>query len=176
MSYAKYTKKGLLNYFEESKIPYKLHKHEALFSVEDSKNLRGYIEGAHTKNLFLKDKKKNFFLLSTMEDKKIDLKKLKLVFETNSISFASDFHLKEILGLDPGSVSPYGLINDNNKVTKFYLDKDILNENTVNFHPLTNSFTISLTVNNFVNFINKINVKLHLINLEVYRLINNGKY
>ena len=84
--------------------------------------------------------------------------------------------LKEILGLDPGSVSPYGLINDNNKVTKFYLDKDILSENTVNFHPLTNNFTINLTVNNFVNFINKINVKLHLINLEVYRLINNGKY
>ena len=171
-----YTRKEFLEYLNLNKISFLEYSHKPLFTVEESKKLRGKIYGGHTKNLFLKDKKKNFFLLSTMEDKKIDLKKLKLVFETNSISFASDFHLKEILGLDPGSVSPYGLINDNNKVTKFYLDKDILNENTVNFHPLTNSFTISLTVNNFVNFINKINVKLHLINLEVYRLINNGKY
>ena len=171
-----YTRKEFLEYLNLNKIAFLEYRHKPLFTVEASKKLRGKIYGSHTKNLFLKDKKKNFFLLSAMEDKKIDLKKLKLVFETNNISFASNFHLKEILGLDPGSVSPYGLINDNNKVTKFYLDKDILSENTVNFHPLTNNFTINLTVNNFVNFINKINVKLHLINLEVYRLINNGKY
>ena len=166
MSYAKYTKKGLLNYFEESKIPYKLHKHEALFSVEDSKNLRGYIEGAHTKNLFLKDKKKNYFLLTCIEDKKIDLKKIKKVLSVSNLSFGSDTNLEEVLGVMPGSVSPFGLINDTLKKTKFMLDSDILKNKSVNFHPLVNNFTLNILINDFITFIEKINVELNLIYLD----------
>jgi len=169
-----YKKNDLLKYLNTNSIIFSEYNHEPLFTVEQSKKLRGIINGCHTKNLFLKDKKKKFFLLSCLEDKKIDLKKLKKTFETNSLSFASDSYLKEILGLEPGSVSPFGLINDNYNITRFYLDKDILEESTVNFHPLINNSTINLNVGSFIDFIKKVNVGLHLIDLEVYRLVNNG--
>ena len=169
-----YNKINLLEYLNKSNIIFSEHKHEPLFTVEQSKKLRGLIKGAHTKNLFLKDKKKKFFLLSCLEDKKIDLKKLKKIFEENNLSFASNLQLKDTLGLEPGSVSPFGLINDTYKITRFYLDKDILKKNCVNFHPLINNSTISLEVRSFIDFIKKINVELHLLDLEVYRLVNNG--
>ena len=171
-----YTKKKLLEYLDLNKISFLEYNHEPLYTVEEAKKLRGKIKGCHTKNLFLRDKKKNLFLLSCLEDKKIDLKKLRSVFKTNNLSFGSNLYLDEILGLEPGSVSPFGLINDKNKITNFYLDKDILEENTVNFHPLVNDSTLNLTVNDFIDFIKKINVELHLINLEVYKHINYGKY
>ena len=114
-------------------------------------------------------------MLSCIEDKKIDLKKLRTALQTNNLSFASDLNLKEILALAPGSVSPFGLINDTNKITNFYLDKDILNAKTVNFHPLINNSTINLGVDSFMNFIKKINVELQIIDLEVYKFVNNGK-
>ena len=169
-----YKKTDLLEYLNKNNILFSEHKHKPLFTVEQSKKLRGLIKGAHTKNLFLKDKKKKFFLLSCLEDKKIDLKKLKVIFETNSLSFASNLQLQDILGLEPGSVSPFGLINDSYKITRFYLDKDILEKKNVNFHPLINSSTINLAVCDFTDFIKKINVELHLVDLEVYRLVNNG--
>ena len=169
-----YKKTDLLEYLNKNNILFSEHKHKPLFTVEQSKKLRGLIKGAHTKNLFLKDKKKKFFLLSCLEDKKIDLKKLKITFEANNLSFASNSQLRDILGIEPGSVSPFGLINDTHKITKFYLDKDILEKDSVNFHPLINSSTINLSVRSFIDFIKKINVELHLLDLEVYRLVNNG--
>ena len=169
-----YNKINLLEYLNKSNIMFSEHKHEPWFTVEQSKKSRGLIKGAHTKNLFLKDKKKKFFLLSCLEDKKIDLKKLKIAFDTNNLSFASNLQLKDTLGIEPGSVSPFGLINDTNKITRFYLDKDILEKNSVNFHPLINNSTINLSIRSFIDFIKKINVQLHLVDLEVYRLIDNG--
>ena len=169
-----YNKINLLEYLNKSNIKFSEHKHEPLFTVEQSKKLRGLIKGSHTKNLFLKDKKKKFFLLSCLEDNKIDLKKLKIAFDTNNLSFASNLQLKDTLGIEPGSVSPFGLINDTNKITRFYLDKDILEKNSVNFHPLINNSTINLSIRSFIDFIKKINVQLHLVDLEVYRLIDNG--
>ena len=170
-----YTKKELLKYLEKYKIEFYEYNHEPLFTVKESVQLRGKIQGTHTKNLFLKDKKKKFYLLSCIEDKKIDLKKLRTAFQTNNLSFASDLNLKEILGLTPGSVSPFGLINDTKKITNFYLDKDILDAKTVNFHPLINNSTINLNVDSFINFIKKINVELQIMDLEVYKFVNNGK-
>ena len=88
-----YKKTDLLEYLNKNNILFSEHKHKPLFTVEQSKKLRGLIKGAHTKNLFLKDKKKKFFLLSCLEDKKIDLKKLKVIFETNSLSFDDKYNL-----------------------------------------------------------------------------------
>ena len=170
-----YTKNELLKYLGDCNIEFIEYNHDPLFTVKESVQLRGKIQGAHTKNLFLKDKKKRFYLLSCIEDKKIDLKKLRTTLQTNNLSFASDLNLKEILALAPGSVSPFGLINDTNKITNFYLDKDILNAKTVNFHPLINNSTINLGVDSFMNFIKKINVELQIIDLEVYKFVNNGK-
>ena len=168
----KYNKKDFCNFLDQKKIAYKVYNHEQLFTVEQSKEMRGKISGMHTKNLFLKDKKNNFALLSCIEDKKIDIKALRNPLNAKNLSFASNSYLEEILAIKPGSVSPFGLINDSNKIVNFYLDKDIFNGELVNFHPLENNSTISITVNSFKNFINIINVKLNVIDLSVYKIIN----
>ena len=164
---------NLLDYLDKNKMTYAEHSHKALFTVEESKSFRGKMDGVHTKNLFLKDKKKNFFLLSCIENKGVNLKELRKVFNAGNLSFASPIYLMEILGISPGAVSPFSLINDKTKVTKFYLDRDILNEKNVNFHPLDNKFTLNLSTNIFLEFIKSINVKLNLIDLKVY--INNNE-
>jgi len=166
----KYTKKDLLTHFNKEKIEYQLHNHKPLFTVDQSKDLRGKISGIHTKNLFLKDKKNNFFLLSCIEDKKIDLKTLKTPLKAKNLSFASHSYLGEIMSLKPGAVSPFGLINDINKVVNFYLDKDIFDGSIVNFHPIENNATITMNIDNFKKFINLINVKLNIIDLSVYKI------
>ncbi|MBI28957.1 MAG: Prolyl-tRNA editing protein ProX [Alphaproteobacteria bacterium MarineAlpha5_Bin11] len=164
------TREYLLEYFEKKNIEYKEYSHEKLFTVKDSKKLRGAIAGAHTKNLFLKDKKNNLFLISCLESRMIDLKKVRSALLAKNLSFCSENILLKVLGVGAGSVTPFGLINDIEKKTKFYFDKSILDFETVNFHPLINNYTVNMSVKNFMNFIKSLNVELHLINLEVYRV------
>ena len=165
-----YSREDLLKFLDYNNIKFNEYSHKPLYTVEDSKKMRGKIDGAHTKNLFLKDKKGNFFLLTCIENKNIDLKKLKIFFNVKNLSFGSEIYLDQLLKLKPGAVSPMGLINDTKKEIKFYLDNDILKEKTVNFHPLVNIFTLNLKVEDFLNFLKLINVRLHLIDLKVYKL------
>ena len=161
-------KNSLLNLLDEYNIKYILYEHPPLFSVEDSKKLRGDIEGAHTKNLFLKNKKNNFFLFTCLESSKVDLKILKNKLELGNISFAGEKYLIELLNLKPGSVSPFGLLNDRDKKIQFFIDAALDNFETFNFHPLINTATINISKNDFYNFfkINKINI--NLINFRNY--------
>ena len=106
-----------------------------------------------------------------MKKKKIDLKKLKITLESKTLSFASHDKLNEILKIEPGSVSPFGLINDIDNKTKFFLDDDILKSDTVNFHPLVNNFTINIKINDFIIFLKNINVELNIIDLKDYKII-----
>jgi len=166
-----YLREDLLKFLDDNNIKFKEYSHQPLYTVEDSKKMRGAINGAHTKNLFLKDKKNNFFLLTCIENKNINLKKLKIIFNVKNLSFGSEIYLDQLLKLKPGAVSPMGLINDKKKGIKFYLDDDILKEKIVNFHPLINNFTVNLKVEDFLNFLKIINVRLHLVDLKVYKLI-----
>lgn len=166
----KYTRKELLYYLNKKHINYIEYSHKPLFSVNDSKELRGDIKGSHTKNLFLKDKKKNFFLISCLEDKKIDLKKIKNMINVKNLSFASEISLKEILEITPGAVTPFALINDKDRITDFFLDKDILKSETVNFHPLVNNFTLNMPITGFINFLESINIQINLINFRLYKI------
>jgi len=100
----------------------------------------------------------------------IDLKKVRSALLAKNLSFCSENILLKVLGVGAGSVTPFGLINDIEKKTKFYFDKSILDFETVNFHPLINNYTVNMSVKNFMNFIKSLNVELHLINLEVYRV------
>ena len=106
------TREYLLEYFEKKNIEYKEYSHEKLFTVKDSKKLRGAIAGAHTKNLFLKDKKNNLFLISCLESRMIDLKKVRSALLAKNLSFCSENILLKVLGVGAGSVTPFGLIND----------------------------------------------------------------
>ena len=165
--------KELLIKLDKSSYLYKLYRHEPLFTVGDSVNKRGKIEGAHSKNLFLKNKKNKFFLFSCLETTKIDLKKLSKTLDLGNISFARDEYLKKILGVLPGSVTPFGLLNDTDKEVEFYLDKAFLSEKIVNFHPLVNTSTLSLTISDFMNFLIENKKKVNIFDFNDYTLINN---
>tara|TARA_Y100001970_G_scaffold87544_1_gene110525 strand:- start:23856 stop:24377 length:522 start_codon:yes stop_codon:yes gene_type:complete len=139
-----------------------VNKHEALFTVEDSKKLRGKIKGAHSKNLFLKNKKNNFFLISCEEFDKVDLKKISKGLGLGNISFAKEEYLKEHLGILPGSVSPFALLNDKNNVVNFYLEKKLYESTLINFHPLINTVTTTMKTQKFIEFMIEKNKKIHI--------------
>ena len=139
-----------------------VHDHDALFTVEDSKKLRGKIHGAHTKNLFLKNKKNEFFLLSCEEADKIDLKKISKSLELGNISFAKQEYLEQYLKIKPGSVSPFALLNDDDGFVNFYLEQTLYESKFVNFHPLINTFTITIETSTFIEFMIENDKKIHI--------------
>ena len=145
---------------EEYKI--EVHQHDPLFTVEDSKKLRGKINGAHSKNLFLKNKKKEFFLLSCEEADRIDLKKISKSLDLGNISFAKQEYLEQYLKIKPGSVSPFALLNDDGAFVNFYLEQTLYESKFVNFHPLINTFTITIETDKFIEFMIENNKKIHI--------------
>ncbi len=165
-------KLDLLTMLSKLNIRYNIYEHPPLHTVKESKKLRGKIEGIHTKNLFLKNKKNKFFLFSCQESTIVDLKQLNKELNLGNISFAKDLYLKNILGVKPGSVTPFGLINDQNNEIKFFLDKKILYHKKVNFHPLVNTSTISLDIKDFLLFMKKNNKLVNIINFDNYTIEN----
>lgn len=117
-----------------------------------AKNLASKLRGIDSKNLFLKDKKDNFVLVSVLNFKRVDLKELSKLYGKEAFSFAKPEDLKELLDLLPGSVTPYGLINDTEHKIKFILDEDFLTHDLINFHPLRNDMTVSVTPADFLSF------------------------
>ena len=172
MSKKRMNKSDLLAMLSKQKIKFDVCEHAPLHTVLESKELRGKIKGAHTKNLFLKNKKNNFFLFSCLESTTVDLKKLTKVLGLGNVSFASNLYLTNILGVNPGSVTPFGLINDRESETKFFLDKKILYNKKVNFHPLVNTSTVSLNTNDFLLFMKNNNKLVNIFNFDNYTLEN----
>jgi Ala-tRNA(Pro) deacylase len=170
-----YNYNSLIDALDESKYSYKLYKHRALFTVDDSKNERGQIDGLHSKNLFLKNKKNNFFLFSCVENSKVELKKLSKNLKIGNISFANESYLLKYLGVTPGSVTPFGLLNDRKKEVEFYLDESFLLNKHINFHPLINTATINIKTKDFINFLVENSIKVNILNLETYLVRGNYK-
>lgn len=129
-------------------------RHPPLFTVADSQALRGNIAGAHTKNLFLKDKKDNFFLVTVDEDAEVDLKQIHhLIGAASRVSFGKPDMLMELLGVIPGAVSVLGLVNDTQARVKIVLDERLMESDIINAHPLTNEATTSIRSADLVRFI-----------------------
>ena len=168
--------KSLLKKLDNSSYSYKLFKHGALYTVEDSKNKRGEINGLHSKNLFLKNKKNKFFLFSCHESRKVDIKVLAKSLSIGNISFAKEDHLLKYLGVMPGSVTPFGLLNDKNREIKFYLDKDFILEKNINFHPLINTATINIKSQGFINFLIENNIKVNIFDFDTYSVMKDYNY
>ena len=141
----------LIKLLKDSGKQFVAHKHKALFSVQDSEDNRGEIEGAHTKNLFLKNKKNNFYLFSCEENSIVNLKQLSKKINAKNLSFAKEEYLLKYLGIRPGSVSPYSLLNDKENKIFFYLEDKLYESKKINFHPLVNTATITLFTSDFVN-------------------------
>ena len=151
--------KSLLDALSNQNIEYKLFEHEAFFTVEESSKLKSDLnmQGAHTKNLFLRDKKRNFYLLSCLDNTEVDLKIIKKTIQSQgNLSFGSADYLYEKLGVRPGSVSPYSLINNSDKDVNFFLDKNINEYELCNFHPLDNTKTIQVRTDDCIKFLKTI--------------------
>lgn len=128
--------------------------HPPVHTVEEAKALRGELKGGHIKNLFLRNKKGDRHYLVVVEShKQVDLKALRGALGESTLSFASPQRLMASLGLHPGSVSPFGLINDRDKAVRVVMDRDLLACDVLNFHPNVNTATLSLSRSDFERFL-----------------------
>ena len=128
--------------------------HPALFTVEQSRELRGTIPGGHTKNLFLKDKKGALFLVTALEDAVIELRSLhQRLGASGRFSFASTDVLRTMLGIEPGAVTPFAAMNDSEQRVSVVLDATMMQHETLNYHPLVNTMTTSIARADLVRFL-----------------------
>ncbi len=127
--------------------------HPPLFTVEQSRALRGEIPGAHTKNLFLKCKKGALWLIVTLEEAVIDLKRAHTILGSGRLSFGRPEMLMDTLGIPPGSVTPFSLINDKQGRVTVVLDEAMMAHDVLNFHPLENTATTTITREDLLTFI-----------------------
>ena len=148
------TSADLLAYLDSLGIPADTVHHPALHTVEDSQALRGHIPGGHTKNLFVKDKKSRLFLLVLGEDDNIDLKRVhEKIGAQGRVSFGGPDLLEEVWGVRPGSVTPFGAINDKAGRVTVVLDAAMMRCERLNFHPLVNTSTTGLASADLVKFL-----------------------
>lgn len=129
-------------------------EHEALFSVEQSKHLRGEIPGAHTKNLFLIDRKGRLFLVVAGEEAALDLKSLHhKIGASGRLSFGKPETMRALLGVEPGSVTPFAAINDREKRVSVVLDASLMRQGPLNFHPLQNTMSTRIEAPDLLRFL-----------------------
>ncbi len=146
--------KSLYDTLDQLDIEYTRFEHPPVYTVEEAQEYWQDIEGAHSKNLFLRNNKGNKHYLVVLEQsKKADIKDLSAKLAAGKLSFASERRLKEHLGLDTGAVSPFGLINDSRKAVTVALDRDLQKKGKVNFHPNVNTATINLSFEDFDKFL-----------------------
>ncbi len=143
----------LLVWMADNGVAQTTHGHPAVFRVDEGHELKAAMPGAHTKNLFLKDKKGRLWLISARQDTVVDLKRTPGTIGSDRLSFGNEGLLYETLGLTPGSVTALGLINDPDQRVTFVLDKALWDADIVNFHPLTNTATTALAQGAFRRFL-----------------------
>ena len=127
-------------------------EHPPVFTVEEAKALRGDLPGHHVKNLFLRNKKEEMWLVVALEDRAIDLRRLGEVLGAGRLSFGSAERLKRHLGVEPGSVTPLALINDEARTVRLALDRGLGDGGPVNVHPLVNTMTTAMAAQDLLRF------------------------
>jgi len=144
----------LFAYLDSLGVAHQTVQHAPVFTVEEARTLRGKIAGGHTKNLFLRDKKGSLFLLVAPEDAAIELKSLhRRLGASGRFSFGSAELMRETLGVEPGSVTPFAVINDRAGRVTVVLDAAMMREPTLNFHPLVNTATTTISREGLLKFL-----------------------
>jgi Ala-tRNA(Pro) deacylase len=127
--------------------------HPPVFTVEEAKRLRGQVPGTHTKNLFLKDRRDAVFLVVAREETVIELKTLHQGLGAGRFSFGSADLMRQLIGVEPGSVTPFAAINDVGGRVTVVLDRAMMDGPVLNFHPLVNTMTTSIASGDLVRFL-----------------------
>jgi len=163
----------LFDFLRANNIEYQLFRHQPVFTCEDKPVLIDSdvdtIPGLQSKNLFLKDQKDNFFLVSVPEDKRVDLKELSKTLGCGRFSFGKPAELLELMKLTPGSVTPFGLMFDEQKKVALVLDEDFLTASFVMFHPLRNDMTITLVPQDFLTCMTKMGHEPQIVKIPVQK-------
>jgi Ala-tRNA(Pro) deacylase len=148
------TPQDLLARLEGFGIEHTTHRHPPVFTVEEAQALKGDLPGAHTKNLFLRDKKGAMWLLVALFDREIDLKAVgRTLSVSGRLSFGSRERLMRYLGVEPGSVTPFAVINDPGGAVRVALDRGLRDQQIWNAHPLDNAMTTAVTGEDMVRFL-----------------------
>jgi Ala-tRNA(Pro) deacylase len=147
------TPDDLFAFLDRLGIAHPTISHPPVFTVEEAKRLRGAISGGHTKNLFLKDKRDAVFLVVALEHAAIDLKTLHHRLGAARFSFGAADLMRELIGVEPGAVTPFGVINDTGARVTVVLDAAMLAHATLNYHPLVNTMTTSIGRDDLVTFL-----------------------
>lgn len=161
------TPQDIFRIFSELEIDYTLYEHEPVFTVSESAHLQETIPGVHCRNLFVRDKKENMFLVVVPDETPVDLKKLKDLLGCGRLSFGSEERLWKYLGIRPGSVCPFCAINDNESKVRVILDKKMMDSRLVCYHPLDNSMTISISPEGLMKFLRHIGSDSEVIDLTL---------
>jgi len=147
-------------------IPFQLVEHEPALTTEQADNFIEGIEGVRTKTMFLTDKKKrNFFLVIMDDNKRLDMKAFSELVEMKGVKMASENTLYEKMMLPPGVVSPFGLLNNADHDINVFIDREIITEERMSFHPNTNEKTIFLNTDDLIRYIEALDYTVNVIDL-----------
>lgn len=161
------TRDDLFAYLERLGIDVTTREHPPPFTVADSQALRGTIAGGHTKNLFLKDRKDNYFLLTVGEEAQIDLKQIHHVIGASGrVSFGKPDALMALLGVEPGAVTAFGILNDTQGRVRIFFDEALMRNAIVNAHPLVNTATTSIARDDLLRFVESTGHDPQILNLS----------
>ena len=156
--------KALEDYLNKHNIKYKEHKHPAVFTVEESNKLGLNFNFMHTKSLFLKDDKSNFYLVCMNANKKLNMKSLRKIIHASKLHFASAEELMHHLHVLPGSVSIFTMIHPEN--TLLLIDEEVWSSPVTGFHPNENTSTLEITHENLEKFCSTLKSEKRIIKLE----------
>ncbi len=161
------TEQQLYSRLESLGLDWTTAEHPPLHTVAESKALRGELDGGHVKNLFLRDKNKRLWLVVAEEDRPVDLKAFrKRIGARGSLSFGSPELLMEVLGVTPGAVTPFGLINDADRRVTVILDEGLMEHRLVNIHPLRNDATTTIAGADLLAFVRSCGHDPQIMDLE----------
>lgn len=146
------SKQQLLDFLTSLHIEHKTTEHPAVFTVEEGNKIWHGIKGVHCKNLFLKDAKGKLWLVVAPANARVDLKALPAKIGSKRVSFGNEDLLFDVLGITKGSVTPFCIMNDKQNQVTVVLDKTMMANEFVNYHPLTNTATTTLTPDGLMTF------------------------
>jgi Ala-tRNA(Pro) deacylase len=157
------TRADLFAFLDAHGIAHRTLEHPPVFRVGEGLEIKQALPGGHTKNLFLKDAKGQLWLISALGDTRIDLKRLPPVIGSGRLSFGSAELMHEVLGVTPGAVTAFGLINDTDRRVRVVLDQALLAADPVNFHPLSNDATTAVSRDGFLRFLDALGIEPQVV-------------
>lgn len=166
------TRADLLSFLDAHGVDHATLDHPPVFRVEEGLEIKAALPGGHTKNLFLKDARGQLWLISALGETAIDLKRLHTVIGSARLSFGNPELMVQTLGVTPGSVTAFGLINDTDRRVRFVLDAALAKADPVNFHPLSNDATTAVSQAGFRRFLAALGVTPMIVDFAAMTVVH----